>query len=83
MIKLKFPASGDLIELPLETRECFEKTIGQLKKEQFSLEERRSLTLVHNGAKLADAERLFDLLTPQQTVSQCSLASPKTQYIVI
>lgn len=48
----------------MEGRACFEKTIGQLKKEQFSAQERNNVTLVHEGSKLADTERIVDLMTP-------------------
>ena len=64
-MKLKFKTSGT-IELPMEGKDCFDKTIGQLKKEQFSHEERASLTLVHDGMHLGDKERIIDLLTPTQ-----------------
>ena len=66
-LKLKFQHSGcGTIELPMEGKECFEKSIGQLKKEQFSIQERSNVTLVHEGVKLADTERIIDLLTPSQ-----------------
>ena len=64
-LKLKFQQSGcGTIELPMEGKECFEKSIGQLKKEQFSAQERSNITLVHDGVKLSDNERIVDLLTP-------------------
>ena len=67
ILKLKFQQAGcGTIELPLEGLQCFEKTIGQLKKEQFSESERSNITLVHDGVKLADTERIVDLLTPSQ-----------------
>ena len=52
----------------MEGKECFDKTIGQLKKEQFSYEERANLTLMHDGMNLGDKERIVDLLSPAQLV---------------
>ena len=48
LVRLKLDDSG-VIELPLESKDCFEKTIGQLKKEQFSSEELVGLSFIHEG----------------------------------
>jgi len=82
-IKLKFAGAGAVIEFAVEAREVFEKTIGQLKREQFSQEERNSVTLVHNGTKLSDEEKLFDLMAPLSVVNDSPLSSPPAQVIVI
>lgn len=70
-----------VVEVPLAGRECFEKTVKQLKQEQFSHEERQDMVLVHDGIELGNDERLFDLILPSQ---DSALDSPKqTQCIVI
>ena len=63
IVKLRF-SNSDVIEFPIEGQQCFEKTIKDIKTEQFSHEERQKLTLVCNGTKLEDSDKLFELLTP-------------------
>ena len=85
-LKLKFQQSAcGSIELPLDGRACLELTIGQLKKEQFSAQERSNVTLVHKGVKLTDTERIVDLLTPSQQLGRDSISpsSPIRQVITI
>lgn len=81
VVKLKFN-SGNVIELPLEGKAGLGKTVGQLKKEQFSNEEKGKLALIHDGIKLGDKERIVDLLTPHQKTTQI-MESPKSQVITI
>ena len=48
----------------MEFKDYQNKTVGQLKREQFSNEEKSKLSMILDGAKLADKELLIDLLTP-------------------
>lgn len=83
IVKLTFLQGGSTLELPLEGKKFLDMTVKQLKNDQFTHEERQSVTLVHDGCRLNDNERLFDLLTPMQRITEGSLSSPKVQYIQI
>ena len=41
------------------------------------------MTLVHNGTKLGDEEKLFDLMAPMSVVNDSPLSSPPAQVVVI
>ena len=41
------------------------------------------MTLVHNGTKLGDEEKLFDLMAPMSVVNDSPLSTPPAQVILI
>jgi len=41
------------------------------------------MTLVHNGTKLGDEEKLFDLMAPMSVVNDNPLSSSPAQVVVI